>query len=201
MTFLKYSGSKNSPVLPHGLFYEGVTEINEHVNTDIPPPKGMTGTWRKYAGASAGQSPLIHALDIGLSIEHKSISGTKLNPMLEMREYLSQSIRQFLENLSQGPQLRDFIYSHKDNQEWTDLFNGALEAYKTFRDAHIQLTTVYIIQQTLKDKAQGHHSSSEVIDSHSKESYIPGTGGTDLVKFLKQTRDETKEAKIGGEGA
>ncbi|TPX41365.1 hypothetical protein SeMB42_g05602 [Synchytrium endobioticum] len=35
-----------------------------------PPSPHMIGTWGKWAGASAGQSSLIHALDVALDIEH-----------------------------------------------------------------------------------------------------------------------------------
>ena len=69
--------------------------------------------------------------------------------------------------------------------EWMQNYNLIIEELKYFRDVHIQLTTLYIIQQSIKDKNA----------SPTKESFV-GTGGTDLVKFLKQSRNETIQAKI-----
>ncbi len=164
--------------------------MDEYVNLGAPLPKGRIGTWRMYAGASAGQSPLIHALDIGLQIQHQAVGGSGNNPMLEMRHYLSQAQRRFLESLEKAPGLRDYIQL-SGNSDWATAFNRVLEAYKGFRDQHIQLTTVYIIQQAIKERAgtQSHEKPSP------NPSYV-GTGGTDLVQFLKQSRDETFKTQI-----
>lgn len=148
-----------------------------------------------YAGASAGQSPLIHALDIGLQIQHQSVGSSGNNPMLEMRHYLSQSQRSFLESLEKEPGLRDYIQL-SGNPKWTAAFNRVLEAYKGFRDQHIQLTTVYIIQQAIKERARTfEHPGNQGHETSPNPSYV-GTGGTDLVQFLKQTRDETLKTQI-----
>lgn len=104
--------------------------------------------------------------------------------MLEMRDYLSQKHRNFLKELSERKSLRDHILA-SDNISWLNSYNQVLEELKCFRDTHIQLTTVYIIEQSIKDRS----------GSPSSESFV-GTGGTDLVKFLKQSRNETNQAKI-----
>ncbi|KAJ3122623.1 hypothetical protein HK098_002709 [Nowakowskiella sp. JEL0407] len=59
-------------VMPEGVFYEGVTEVDECVVRSE-----SNGTWRIYAGASAGQSPLIHTLDVALGVEHKTMKFLK----------------------------------------------------------------------------------------------------------------------------
>eukprot|EP00842_Homolaphlyctis_polyrhiza_P002958 jgi/Hompol1/3663/HPOL_006671-RA len=114
-------GSKNSATMPNGIFFEGVTTIDAHVNPDAPPPAGRIGTWRRYAGASAGQSPVIHTLDVGLDIHHAPMHAPpsassqppsdtpRPNPMLEMREYLSSSQRKFLIHLASGPSIRTHV--------------------------------------------------------------------------------------------
>jgi indoleamine 2,3-dioxygenase len=135
-------------------------------------------------GASAGQSPLIHALDVGLSVKHQKLPDSGLNPMLEMRDYLSQKHRNFLNELSVRKPLCNHILD-SNNVSWLNSYNQVLEELKRFRDTHIQLTTIYIIEQSIKDRS----------GSPSRESFV-GTGGTDLVKFLKQSRNETKNAKI-----
>lgn len=127
---------------------------------------------------------MIHALDIGLSVKHQKMSNSNLNPMLEMRDYLSQKHRDFLDELSKRKPLCEYIASSK-NESWLNSYNQVIEKLKCFRDTHIQLTTIYIIEQSIKDRS----------GSPSSESFV-GTGGTDLVKFLKQSRNETSQAKI-----
>ena len=127
---------------------------------------------------------MIHALDIGFSVKHQKLSNSDLNPMLEMRDYLSQKHRDFLDELSKRKPLCVYILSSK-NESWLNSYNQVIEELKCFRDTHIQLTTIYIIEQSIKDRS----------GSPSSESFV-GTGGTDLVKFLKQSRNETSQAKI-----
>jgi len=102
--------------------------------------------------------------------------------MLEMRQYLPQFHRDFLNQLCILPQISAILLS-SENEEWIQGFNDVVDSFKSFRDQHIQLTTVYIIQQSLKEK-------------ETKTEEFVGTGGTDLVQFLKQTRQETLNAKI-----
>ncbi|KAI8926999.1 Indoleamine 2,3-dioxygenase [Entophlyctis helioformis] len=200
-------GSKNSPKLPHGIFYEGVTEIDEHVNLDGPMPADRVGTWRCYAGASAGQSPLIHSLDVGLSIDHspmpvsvpdasngddapaaKKAAGP--NPMLEMRAYLSAEHRDFLVALGNGPSIRDYLTTLPPNHAAVAEFDRAITGMKLFRDTHIKITTVYIILQQKKD-IEG--TGGNLL---APEKGAVGTGGTDLIPFLRQTRQETVDALV-----
>jgi indoleamine 2,3-dioxygenase len=193
-------GSKNAANLPNGLFYEGVLETDEYVH-DAPLPIGpqgnvLNGTWRKYAGASAGQSPLIHSLDILLGIHHKDlVDSEKVNPMMEMRNYLSRVHKDFLKNLEKTPSLRELILKHH-HLEWSSAFNDILNAFKGFRDAHIQLTSVYIISQALKEKNELKEESVVQETKAAVDLDLKGTGGTSLVKFLKQTRQETLDAMI-----
>ncbi|KAH6571481.1 hypothetical protein BASA50_000653 [Batrachochytrium salamandrivorans] len=200
--FRYYSGgSKNSKVVPNGIFYEGVTEMDEFVNTDTAIPKSLVGTWRRYAGASAGQSPIIHTLDVGLDIHHAVIDcpaktslgvpvthPTSVNPMLEMREYISGLHQDFLHTLANGPSIRDHVASLlPQNNSAAEQFNRAVGNIKAFRDAHIRLTAVYIVLQEKKAAAAAGLTAV---------SASVGTGGTDLVPFLKQTRNETVDALI-----
>ncbi|KAI8903197.1 Indoleamine 2,3-dioxygenase [Gorgonomyces haynaldii] len=178
-------GSKNNQNLEFGVFFEGVTEMDEFVQPHpLPVVNGtlLEGTWRRYAGASAGQSPLIHTLDVGLDIHHRHMhetptTPTPVNPMMEMRAYLPDNIQHFLLHLQQTS-IRDYC-QRTQNPDLTHHFNQCVHHFKTFRDLHIQLTTVYIILQQKKQ--------------HEK---AIGTGGTDLIPFLKQTRQETEDSLL-----
>jgi indoleamine 2,3-dioxygenase len=43
-------GSKNNSLLPNGLFFEGVMEIDDYCCLEFKSPPGKAGTWRSYAG-------------------------------------------------------------------------------------------------------------------------------------------------------
>jgi indoleamine 2,3-dioxygenase len=205
------AGSKNNINYPNGIFYEGVTDVDEFI-VDHEAPDGMKGTWRKYAGASAGQSPLVHALDIGFGIEHgpmkpsptspqdhlmesssptspqdhlmESSSPTKRpNPMHEMRSYLPNKCQEFLHAIGCAPSIREYLQSRSNDKTFVpiiEMFNECIMGLKAFRDAHIKLTSVYIISQ--QNKELGGKSV--------------GTGGTELIPFLKQVRQETTNSLI-----
>lgn len=170
-------GSKNSEALPNGLFYEGVLEIDAHVEKGVSIPAGLSGTWRKYPGASAGQSPLIHTIDVALGIEHKPIgavpskcpvsgtynthgikscpaSGSKsINPMLEMRESLPGEFQEFIRHLAVAPSIKN--YCESSTGSIVVEFNRACTSLKEFRDQHLQLATKYIVLQRRGGKAVG----------------------------------------------
>lgn len=163
----------------------------------------MKGTWRSYAGASAGQSPLIHTLDVALSIHHKPMKASStlpatemsekskgLNPMLEMRSYLPTRIQAFLRHLDSAPSIRTYIEQLDSNNACVDEFNRCLKGMEAFRTAHIKMTSVYIILQQKKENDGRQDVISGVMPS------AVGTGGTELIPFLKQIRQETVDALV-----
>jgi indoleamine 2,3-dioxygenase len=172
--------------------------MDRHVVNHIEAPFGMVGTWRKYPGASAGQSPLIHSIDVALDINHKPIqtcpisnaSGTvacpspsselhpDVNPMHEMREALPGQFQDFIKDLANGPSIRNFCQTNIDSPALQMEFNRACEVMREFRSVHLQLAANYIV----------------IPQRGSKK--LVGTGGTDLVSFLKQVRNETENAII-----
>jgi indoleamine 2,3-dioxygenase len=160
-----------------------------------PKPNGKIGTWRKHAGASAGQSPLIHTIDVALGINHIPVktcpisgaTGTNhidnneiilnSNPMEEMRESLPASFQEYIRDLAEAPSIRNYCLKQK-NTLLAQEFNRACDMMKIFRDLHLQLVSHYIIAQRKGTDA------------------AIGTGGTDLIPFLKQVRQETEDTKI-----
>lgn len=122
---------------------------------------------------------MIHTLDVAFGIVHDSMPMTgssTVNPMLEMRESLPNEFQEFIKALANAPSIRDFCLLHPTSDVAGE-FNRACKAIKDFRDLHIQVATRYIILQ-------------------SKEKNLVGTGGTNLIPFLKQTRQETEDAMI-----
>ncbi|KDQ10131.1 hypothetical protein BOTBODRAFT_58320 [Botryobasidium botryosum FD-172 SS1] len=138
-----------------------------HVFYDCVPVK-EAGAARALDCPSAGQSTLIHALDMFLGVDH----ARKFHSA--QRQYMPRLHRSFLEHLESSGSLRDFVRLRApENQELSEAFNGAMRAMKTFRNSHFRIVARYIVKP------------------------MRGTGGTDLIPFLKEVRDDTCRAMIG----
>lgn len=143
--------------------FEGVGEAGyEHLK---PPPD------HDLHGPSAGQSSLIHALDIFFGIEsHESApapvaaGGTgdgdgvgARNPkqsqsqsfLSRMQTYMPRHHRAFLRHLAANPRpLRHLIESETNagrNKALLQSYNAAVLSLKTLRDYHIQIVAMYIV--------------------------------------------------------
>ncbi|BAE58318.1 Indoleamine 2,3-dioxygenase [Aspergillus flavus] len=192
------AGSKNmaSAGLPNGVFY------------DIGDGQGQ---WHQYSGGSNAQSSLIQTFDIFLGVEHIATGGMKTNDavqprakngfMQEMRNYMPGPHRRFLEMLTRVSNVRAYALSHKANSPIRDAYNAAVMSLGVFRDSHIQIVTRYIIMAAkakppTNESTQVNLATSTTTHMRDKNEKltggIHGTGGTDLIPFLKQTRDTTK---------
>ena len=181
------------------------------------------GEWLQYSGGSNGQSSLIQLLDIALGIEHHATGASrgrsseagvksKANGYIsEMREYMPGQHRRFLALVEKNANIREYALSEQASNAVKDAYDRTVTALSKFRDIHIQIVTRYIITPSKlppaahvlrKTGVNLASASSEVAqkavisdDSEKKEpAQLYGTGGTDLIPFLKQTRDETREA-------
>ncbi|KAF7590439.1 hypothetical protein BBP40_002843 [Aspergillus hancockii] len=192
------AGSKNMAAagLPNGVFYD----IGEG-----------QGKWHQYSGGSNAQSSLIQTFDLFLGVEHVATGGMKTNGaaqppakngfMQEMRNYMPGPHRRFLEMLAQISNVRDYALSNKASSSVRDAYNAAVMSLGIFRDSHIQIVTRYIIMAAKSKPPTNGPVQVNLATStttHMKKSNekvtegIHGTGGTDLIPFLKQTRDRTK---------
>ncbi|KAL2870422.1 indoleamine 2,3-dioxygenase [Aspergillus lucknowensis] len=196
------AGSKNMAAagLQTGLFY------------DLGEEKGE---WHQYSGGSNAQSSLIQAFDIFLGVEHSTTGNPKAEPpksqppvgkvgyIQDMRNYMPGPHRRFLEMLSQCSNVRPFVMASKLDSPVRDAYNAAVMCLGTFRDKHIQIVTRYIImaaklpppEQTPPRLNLATTTCSQMKNSDGNvRRGLSGTGGTDLIPFLKQTRDTTKSA-------
>ena len=145
--------------------------------------------YARLSGPSAGQSSLIHALDVFLGVDHAkhgqaaSGGGTFL---MKMEMYMPRHHRAFLTHLRSANQthVRSLIATSGD-PELEAAYDSAVVALKRFRDGHIRIATLYIVSQA---RASG-----------SKPEDVRGTGGTSLVPFLKECRDNTLRTSLGRE--
>ncbi|XP_004707722.1 indoleamine 2,3-dioxygenase 1 [Echinops telfairi] len=164
------SGWKGSSLLPEGLLYEGVWD-----------------TPKQFSGGSAGQSSIFQCFDVLLGIQQEHGSAAEF--LQEMRTYMPPAHRAFLESLGKGPSVRNFVLLEGDDV-LRDIYNACVKALVSLRDYHLQIVTKYIVipsikKQTTKSKPE---DSSEQSEPQNK-----GTGGTDLMTFLKSVRDTTKK--------
>jgi indoleamine 2,3-dioxygenase len=206
------AGSKNMAEagLPDGVIYEDGTG---------------TEKYRQYSGGSNAESSLIQFFDIILGIEHRptgekkdmtsesELEGTapppKHNFLLEMRKYMPGPHRRFLEDVTLVANIRDYVEAHRNNHELSLAYDACLAMLRTFRDKHINIVSRYIVIKSRESRSLSRSKSPEVtrrkVDiatssrkdkSEAGKKNLKGTGGTALIPFLKQARDETGEPAI-----
>ena len=177
------SGWKHNPTLPNGVIYEGVS-------TDR----------LQYYGGSAAQSSLIPFYDICLGIEHDSPKSKEF--LLAMRDYMIKPHREFLKYLESTACLRQFVLDRSSDlaaiekggesltqkqdvtqvlQNLQTLYDMAVSVMAKFRTMHMSIVSEYIIAQ------QKNVSTMEGLENASGGK---GTGGTDLITFLKPLRQD-----------
>ena len=133
----------------------------------------------------------------------------------EMRSYMPGPHRRFLEHVSSVANIRDFVENHRSERSLSIAFDACLAMLRSLRDKHIQLVSRYIIVKSRESRSTSrslsprsapqpvrHNIASATSSTMSTASTKPGskklrgTGGTALIPFLKQARDETGEPAI-----
>jgi indoleamine 2,3-dioxygenase len=174
------------------------------------------GEWLQYSGGSNGQSSLIQLLDIALGVDHYATGAdrgrssdqgarNKANGyMQEMRKYMPGRHREFLAYVEKTTGIREYATSPRASDAVLGAYKETVTALSQFRDIHIQIVTRYIITPSRNPPAAhvrrktgvnlATASSSVANATKEEQAALKGTGGTDLMPFLKQTRDETREA-------
>ena len=128
----------------------------------------------------------------------------------EMRKYMPGPHRAFLAYVEKTTNIRDYAFSSAEASEAVrNAYAETVTALSKFRDVHIQIVTRYIItpsktapaahvkRRTGLNLASASSSAAKEVAKMGEQKEKPqlyGTGGTDLIPFLKQTRDETREA-------
>ncbi|KAI1616985.1 indoleamine 2,3-dioxygenase [Exophiala viscosa] len=199
------AGSKGMAAagLPRGVFYD---------------EGDGKGEWRQHSGGSNAQSSLIQLLDIFLEVDHHATgdrspsqehSASKSNPfMQEMRNYMPRIHREFLSQIENLSNIKDYMSRPTTSDDVREAYNEAVAALVNMRDIHIRIVTRYIImpsrsppahyivlEKTL-NLATASSTSQEPENSGCEKKQLQGTGGTDLIPFLKRTRDETRDATV-----
>lgn len=200
------AGSKNMAAagLARGLFYD---EGNGK------------GSWQQWRGGSNGQSSLIQFWDAVLGVSHGAEGSG--NPHVkpgkpeektfheEVREYMPGGHRRLLEHVRRSGSIRALAAlptSGAEHATMQEAYAAAVKALTEFRTGHVGIVTAYIIVPSRKAMAEDMNkvnlaTMSTLQQTEKKEAgkesandQLTGTGGTALLPFLKQSRDETFEA-------
>jgi indoleamine 2,3-dioxygenase len=93
--------------------------------------------------------------------------------------------------------IRDFAVAQTNVPELGEAYNFAVNELRKFRDIHIQIITRYIIRPSKQYAPKEDIGRNlAVASSTTPEKELQGTGGTQLLPFLRQSRDETKNAAL-----
>ena len=193
------AGSKNMAAagLPRGVFYD---------------EGDGKGEWRELRGGSNGQSSLIQFFDVVLGVDHHgngadpktTVEKEEKSFHAQVREYMPGPHARFLRHVAQIGNIRELALLPPKTEQQTRLraaYTAATDSLAEFRNKHIRIVTRYIVipskqhhnaQQPTSNNTKKNLATSS--DALNKDEELTGTGGTALMPFLKQTRDETKRA-------
>lgn len=151
-------------------------------------------------GPSAGQSAVMHSLDIYLNIHGTrpqngtdSPKGSSGSFMERMRRYMPGSQRDFLARL--GATERPIRQFARATHVLRGPYNDTVRALTKLRDLHIRIATLYIISMS-KSAPLCPFAPRMSRTPSSSGSPARGTGGNEVSALLKAGRDATKLAVI-----
>ncbi|KAI1109514.1 Indoleamine 2,3-dioxygenase [Nemania sp. NC0429] len=204
------AGSKNMAAagLPNGVFYDEGDGI---------------GKWQRFRGGSNGQSSLLQFFDLVLGVDHALTSHHKtpkgnsgapekaaagdLSFYEEVRLYMPKPHREFLARVSRMDKIKDFVhpapapaFPSPAQKRLSQAYQNATAALGDMRQAHIQMVTRYIIVPSRRpappSSAGVNLATTSMRSSKGPAKDLTGTGGTDLIPFLKTARDDTYRAGL-----
>lgn len=162
------------------------------------------------SGPSAGQSSVMHALDIFLDIDHKlrqkrlpapsdSNKRADLGFMERMRRYMPGKHREYLSYLSATP--RSIREVAQRTPTLREPYDTAVLALKRLRDLHMRIACRYVVTMSHSTTTRNGCPVSAMVDKleaskASGRGPVRGTGGNELSMLLKAGRDATRRAVL-----
>lgn len=172
---------------------------------------GYNGEYQQWAGGSNAQSSLIQYLDLVLGVTHFNSEGKqqfskntisnegqyKRNAyLLNMQNYMPQLHRKFLQDVNNISNIRQYVISQNKDSNIKLAYDTCIAMLKLFRDYHLTIIKKYILTPANAEKI--HDTTvlrNGLANTHNAKNHI-GTGGTSLVNFLSQCRDETSDMAV-----
>ncbi|KAF5357749.1 hypothetical protein D9756_001442 [Leucocoprinus leucothites] len=158
------------------------------------------------SGPSAGQSSVMHALDIFLGVDHQTIrkkgsvetKNQHSQFMEKMRLYMPKKHRDYLVSLSTSSQpIRELA---KEESILRDPFNTAVAALQKLRSEHIKIACRYVVTMAHTQSAIGCPIASmwSRLQKDGSSGNALGTGGNTVTSLLKHGRDATRQTALPG---
>lgn len=146
-------------------------------------PEGLLyeGVWetpKKFAGGSAAQSSIFQCFDVLLGIQQDN--GEAGDFLQEMRTYMPPAHQNFLRSLETGPSVREFVLS-EDNESLRSIYDKCVKAMVSLRNYHLKIVADYIVGPSRRSACK-----------ETSETSNKGTGGTDVLVFLKTVKNKTE---------
>ncbi|KZT02306.1 Indoleamine 2,3-dioxygenase [Laetiporus sulphureus 93-53] len=154
-------------------------------------------------GASAGQSSVMHALDIFLDVDHKLQRSSRTpgpSPdnkradrgfMERMRRYMPGLHREYLAHVRPVREVVERLPTLREP------YNAAIAALKKLRDVHIRIVAIYIVTRANGRSPFGPEHGAEGMSRADKRGPARGTGGSEVSNLLKAGRDATQRTLLG----
>lgn len=204
--FLAGSMNMAASGLPKGLFYD---------------EGSGKGSWQQWRGGSNGQSSLIQFWDVVLGVTHTSEGSNNPHSKAgrpeeksfhhEVREYMPGGHRRFLEHVGRSGSIRALAMmptSGEGHARMQEAYAAATNTLTEFRNRHLGIVTTYIVipsrrpwvgdagKKAVNLATTSTRQQNEKRDAgkNGADKELRGTGGTALMPFLKQARDDTHEA-------
>jgi len=151
-------------------------------------------------------------------------AGARHNFIMEMRRYMPGPHARFLRDVSAVANIREYVEARPDNAQLRTAYDACLCMLRNLRDKHIAIVARYIVLPSREVRARSRSRSPQATrqrmnlatasrrdpvvvaaaaaadDRHAaadvNKKKLKGTGGTALISFLKQARDETGEPAV-----
>lgn len=100
--------------------------------------------------------------------------------------------RKFLDAVSRLPSLRSFVERQSQDAKIRIAYNDCMAQLRLWRGKHIAIISKYIIQpaKAAEMASLAKHYGASLPQPQAPED-MQGTGGSTLIPFLRQSRDET----------
>lgn len=206
--FLGIEGLTHELSTPSSQSSCSVAETNSEES--VKPVAAKVTTANGYAGPTGPAPPVATA----------GVQKANGNFLRRMRDYLPLSHRLFLEALGEQVKgLRSWVadsgVTADDGKAVVEAYNAAVEALKEFRTRHVRIATLYIVNQERRLRQEEEaarpgcpdqngypnaNSATIVMGGEKPEvaevGKVKGTGGTNLMPFLKGVRDRTGQGAL-----
>ncbi|KAI4154984.1 MAG: hypothetical protein LQ340_001293 [Diploschistes diacapsis] len=209
--YRQYGGGSNaqSSLIQFFDIILGVT--HRPTGTGPPPPPPPSHPHNPHSSSSPSSVP-----------QSADQQGPSHNFIHEMRAYMPGPHARFLHDVTATSNIRPFVLSRPADRALSLAYDAALAMLRSLRDKHIAMVSRYIIVKSRENRAgerglspthapvrrniatattlgageRGDGNGGMVDGRRGGRSKMRGTGGTALIPFLKQARDETGEPAI-----